>query len=264
MPLVQDTATIVRGQGIIREQHHIPVLVIWEPIIVGEEHELAWLSIIIARHGCLGPDLSAVDSNHTEESRVVDLAVLDFEGRLLALVTVIQRIEATDNIPMAIDLIIFNFFNGVGGVPASSIVQRIRRWQAQALMVHIEALHHVVNDGSLVAFRALQCACRVHLGALTSTIHILSAGLISDTARDLAHAVASDASGVLNWQGTDIVLINQSFEVFCDNFSAIFVLLGSINGAIDGVINILAVLVQVINSVIQKVIKILNPLPLSV
>ena len=85
---------------------------------------------------------AAIDSFHVEDSLVVNLAVLNNEGGLLALVAVVERVETAHNVPVSIDLIIIDALNIVRGGTARRIVQRVGSWKPEALVVSKHALHH--------------------------------------------------------------------------------------------------------------------------
>ena len=134
-----------------------------------------------------------------EDGLVVNLAVLNIERGLLALVAVVERVETAHDVPVSIDLVVLDALNIVRGGPASRIVQRVGRWKPHALVISKHALHHVVDNWRLVAFRALQGARSVVLWALAGATHIGSAGCIADAGCDLPRAVTREASSILDW-----------------------------------------------------------------
>lgn len=122
-----------------------------QSVIRAQKPDLTWLVVVVSAHGGRRPDLRTVRRNHVEQSRVVDFTVLDYEGLLLALEAIVERVETADDVPRAGQELVVDLGHGVCGVSASSVVKRVRRWQAQASIVNVEAAHHVVHNGCRVA-----------------------------------------------------------------------------------------------------------------
>ena len=137
MPVVKHVTAVVNHESISRRVHHIPCLVTRETAVIAEHHEFAWLTAIFSSHISCEPNLSAIDSNQVEKSFVVDLAVIDIESKFLAVIAIVERIEAANDIPHSINQFIFNGVNDLGWVATSYIVDSIRRGQGQTVIVYI-------------------------------------------------------------------------------------------------------------------------------
>ena len=69
----------------------------------------------------------------------------------MAVVTVVQRIKSTVNIPITVQKRLINGLHSGSRLAASCVVQRIRGRKGQALVVDEHAAHQVRYDGGLVA-----------------------------------------------------------------------------------------------------------------
>lgn len=177
----------------------------------------------------------------------------------MALVAVVERVETAHNVPVSIDLIIIDALNIVRGGTARRIVQRVGSWKPKALVISINALHHIVDHGRLVAFRALQGARSVVLGALAGATHIGSAGCVTDAGYDLSRAVTREASSILDWQAVISVLIDEALEVPREDFRAFFIFFGRVDDILNHLIDLFSVLVDIVGNIVEEITHVIEP-----
>ena len=201
----EDSAAVVNDEGVLSEQHHVPVLLVGQPVLHARHFDVAGRGSILAHHVSSHPDLSAIHCNHVEECLVVNFAIVDVKGKLLARKAVVKRVEAAQDVPLAVEQVIIDRLDDLGWLSARGVVHSVRWRQCQTLVVNVQALHHGGGLGVLVALRAGKSARSVVV-ALTRTLHVLATEGVANAVRDFAGAVARDARHIPNRQ--QAILIN--------------------------------------------------------
>ena len=134
--------------------------------------------------------------------------MVNCKSLFLAVEAVVERIKSTHYVPDTADI---NSCCGSSRVTARCVVDLIRRWKGDALVVDIQALEEFVDRLALVALGAGELA-----GCVASALGVAAesgpAHFVGQAARDVPSAVPRDAGRILDRQEVHAVQISLEVE----------------------------------------------------
>ncbi len=145
--LINQVGAVVSNKGVLVKMHDEPGLIISHTVVVALEDKFAWLGLVLTDELVGQPNLSAIHSDHVEEIVVAELAISHFKSELIAVIAIIVGVKALHSIPDTVDEVLIDSLDNLGWVAASGVVDCIGRGEFDALVVNVEALEEVIDNG---------------------------------------------------------------------------------------------------------------------